>query len=213
MCEVWVCTWSVGSVPRQRGSAPRPAPAPVPAVIQRVGRGRGRGHRVAAPGVVTGRVALPRVLKYFLQSHVIFSPLCSHSTCTSSKPPLTGAAVSEASRAESAWYLSRYVDSRCRCRYIDIDIYLSISPPVGAAPEHGVRAVRAAGVGLGRHGVGRGEAGVAAGARVVRRVRRGGRGVVIRAAAGGIVSSHVIINVITAHLATLSSDTGLDIWL
>ena len=114
MCEVWVCTWSVGRVPRQRGSAPRPAPATVPAVVQRVGRGRGRGHRVAAPGVVTGRVALPRVLKYFLQSHVIFSPLCSHSTCTSSKPPLTGAAVSEASRAESAWYLSRYVDSRCR---------------------------------------------------------------------------------------------------
>ena len=184
MCEVWVCTWSVGRVARQRGSAPRPAPAPVPAVVQRVGRGR--GHRVAAPGVVTGRVALPRVLKYFLQSHVIFSPLCSHSTCTSSKPPLTGAAESEASRAESAWYLSRYVDSRCR--YIDIDIY--ISPPVCAAPEHGVRAVRAAGVGLGRHGVGRGEAGVAAGARVVRRVRRGGRGVVIRAAAGGIVSSH-----------------------
>ena len=57
-----------------------------------------------------------------------------------------------------------------------------------AAPEHGVRAVRAAGVGLGRHGVGRGEAGVAAGPGVVRRVRRGGRGVVIRAAAGASLS-------------------------
>ena len=140
MCEVWVCTWSVGRVPRQRGSAPRPAPATVPAVVQRVGRGR--GHRVAAPGVVTGRVALPRVLKYFLQSHVIFSPLCSHSTCTSSKPPLTGAAVSEASRAESAWYLSRYVDSRCRYIDIDIDIYLSphlcVPPPSTASGRCGL---------------------------------------------------------------------------
>ena len=74
MSEVWVCTWSVGGVARQRGSAPRTAPAPVPAVVQGVGRGRGRGHRVAAPGVVTGRVALPRVLNNILQSHGIFFP-------------------------------------------------------------------------------------------------------------------------------------------
>ena len=86
-----------------------------------------------------------------------------------------------------------------------------------AAPEHGVRAVRAAGVGLGRHGVGRGEAGVAAGPGVVRRVRRGGRGVVIRAAAGASLAVIIIIIVnciiVTTNLATLSSDTGLDIWL